>query len=814
MSDAPDTPNLGIAGRLTRAFISSSLTPLFILAALAMGLVALTSLPREEEPQISVPLVDIMLQAPGLHAEDAVKLVTEPLETIVKSIDGVDHVYSSTQDDQALITARFKVGTSADTAVLRVRDKIGANLDKIPVGIPAPLIVGRGIDDVAIISLTLTPKPEATGISANDLTRVARELRTQISKTENVGLTYLVGEVSETIRIAPDPERLALYGVTLQQLAGKVTSANRSLNIGTVRDAGEQIALVAGETLIAPAQIANLLLTTRDGRPVYVADVADVTFVPDYADALVANVTVDADGAVARAPAVTLAIAKRAGANATVVSEAVMARIEALEGSLIPETFDIIVTRNFGETANEKANELLFTLALATLSIVGLVWIAIGWREASVVAVVIPVTILLTLFSAWIMGYTLNRVSLFALIFSIGILVDDAIVVIENISRHWAKDKGGDRIKGAIAAVAEVGNPTIVATLTVVAALLPVEAAMAMVLGANLGGAFIAFALTLAASVDIRRMVLANLLWRGGFAALGLIPLTYFPAAFAWLGAADAQQVLNLHLAFNLALLVIGLPVSSLMIALASALVADADPDASDAANTTLLDPSAQSTPNLALGLAARELMHIAERVAVTLGRAMQLYRSYDMTAAAATRRDYQAIRTSVRTLKFYLTRLDQSKMTDQAIQKSHDLVESAIHIGTAAEAISEKMVRLAEQIHTEHLQFSQDGMADLEDMFDLVLQNVQLGINVLMTQDPSAAASLVERKATVREAEKTFRRRHLDRLQQQTSETTGTSDVHLETLQVLKSVNASFAMMGYPLLEQTGAFLDSRLVK
>uniref|UniRef100_UPI0040488CD9 efflux RND transporter permease subunit n=1 Tax=Yoonia sp. TaxID=2212373 RepID=UPI0040488CD9 len=353
----------------------------------------------------------IMRQAPGRHAEDAVKLVTEPLETIVNSIDGVDHVYSSTQDDQALITARFKVGTSADTAVLRVRDKIGANLDKIPVGIRAPLIVGRGIDDVAIISLTLTPKPEATGISANDLTRVARELCTQISKTENVGLTYLVGEVSETIRIAPDPERLALYGVTLQQLAGKVTSANRSLNIGTVRDAGEQIAVVAGETLIAPAQIANLLLTTRDGRPVYVADVADVTFVPDYADALVANVTVDADGAVARAPAVTLAIAKRAGANATVVSEAVMARIEALEGSLIPETFDIIVTRNFGETANEKANELLFTLALATLSIVGLVWIAIGWREASVVAVVIPVTILLTLFSAWIMGYTLNRVS-------------------------------------------------------------------------------------------------------------------------------------------------------------------------------------------------------------------------------------------------------------------------------------------------------------------------------------------------------------------------------------------------------------------
>ena len=473
MSDAPETVKLGIAGRLTRAFIGSSLTPLFILAALAMGLVALTSLPREEEPQISVPLVDILLQAPGLHADEAVKLVTEPLEAIVKGIDGVDHVYSSTKDDQAIVTVRFKVGTSSDAAVLRVRDKIGANMDRIPLGIPEPLIIGRGIDDVAIVSLTLTPRPGTTGVSANDLTRIAREVRTQIAKTENIGLTYLVGEVAETIRIAPDPERLALYGVTLQQLADKVASANRSLNVGRVLDGGEQIDLVAGETLVAPAQIGNLLLTTRDGRPVYVADVAQVTFVSDFADTLVANVTTAEDGSMTRAPAVTLAVAKRAGANATVVAEAVLQRIEALKGSLIPETFDIIVTRNFGETANEKANELLFTLALATLSIVGLVWIAIGWREAAVVAIVIPVTILLTLFSAWIMGYTLNRVSLFALIFSIGILVDDAIVVIENIARHWAKDKGGDRVKGAIAAVAEVGNPTIVATLTVVSALLP-----------------------------------------------------------------------------------------------------------------------------------------------------------------------------------------------------------------------------------------------------------------------------------------------------------------------------------------------------
>jgi multidrug efflux pump subunit AcrB len=473
MSEAPNTPKLGIAGRLTRAFIASSLTPLFILAAIAVGLVALTSLPREEEPQISVPLVDIHIQAPGLRAEDAVKLVTEPMEGIVKGIDGVEHVYSQTQDDYSMVTVRFKVGTSADAAVLRVHDKIRANMDRIPVGIPEPLIVGRGIDDVAIVSLTLAPKPGATGISANDLTRIARELRTQVAKTKDVGLTYLVGEVPEKIRIAPDPEKLALYGVTLQQLAAKVANANRSQNTGKLLDKGEQINLVVGETLVAPEQIGNLLLTTRDARPVYVADVAQVSFVSSSEDMIVSNVSRAEDGSVTRAPAVTLAVAKRAGANAVVVAEAILHRVEALEGNLIPDTVAVMVTRDYGDTANEKANELLFHLGLATISIVALVWVAIGWREAIVVAVVIPVTILLTLFAAWIMGYTLNRVSLFALIFSIGILVDDAIVVIENIARHWGMKDGRSRMDGAIEAVAEVGNPTIVATLTVVAALLP-----------------------------------------------------------------------------------------------------------------------------------------------------------------------------------------------------------------------------------------------------------------------------------------------------------------------------------------------------
>src|SRR3989338_2317015 len=303
---------LGIAGRLTKAFIASSLTPLFILAALAAGLVALGALPREEEPQISVPMVDIHVMAPGLKAEDAVKLVTEPLEVIVKGINGVEHVYSNTRDDGALVMARFAVGTKAEDAILRVHDKIRANLDRLPVGIPEPLIVGRGIDDVAILTVTLSSAPGQT-VGANDLTRIARALQAEVAKTDDVGLTYLVGAANEVIRIAPDPDRLAVDG-------GKVAQANRTLNTGKLRDQGQEIDLVAGGTLTAPAEVANLLLTTRDGRPVYVADVADVSFVADTSAHMVAHSERAEDGSVTRSPAVTLAVAKRAGANAVVVA--------------------------------------------------------------------------------------------------------------------------------------------------------------------------------------------------------------------------------------------------------------------------------------------------------------------------------------------------------------------------------------------------------------------------------------------------------------------------------------------------------------
>ena len=427
---------LGLSGHLTRFFIASPLTPLLLLAGLALGLIALAALPREEEPQISVPMVDIFVTADGLKADDAVKLVTEPLETIVKAINGVEHVYSNTVDDRVVVTARFLVGTSADNAILRVHEKIRANYDRIPTGIPEPLIVGRGIDDVAIVTLTLAPKSGVTRFEDNGLYHMAEDLQVELAKLEDVGLSYIVGGRPDQIRIEPDPEKLSLYGITLAQLVDKVREANRAFLAGHVRENNRTLSVAAGQTLQGIPDIGLLLLSARDGRPVYVRDVADVVVGAKPLEHQAWQYTRAKDGTLDRAPAVTIALAKRAGANAVVISERILHRVAELKGSLVPADIDVAVTRNYGETANDKANELLLHLGLATLSIVLLVVVAIGWREGGVVAIVIPVTILLTLFASWLMGYTINRVSLFALIFSIGILVDDAIVVIENIARQ------------------------------------------------------------------------------------------------------------------------------------------------------------------------------------------------------------------------------------------------------------------------------------------------------------------------------------------------------------------------------------------
>jgi multidrug efflux pump subunit AcrB len=466
--------SLGLSGALTRAFIRSPLTPLLLLAALAAGALALMSLPREEEPQISVPMVDVMVTANGYKAQDAVELVTRPLEDIVKGVDGVEHVYSQTQDDKVLVTARFLVGTDQDVALLRIHEKIRANIVALPKGIPEPVIIGRGVNDVAIVDLTLAADSAHAGQwTDNGLRQVADELQHELAKVDNVGGAYVVGGSPSQIRVEPDPERLSLYGVTLNQLVDKLSSANRSFVVGALREGGRSLPVVAGQTLQGVPDIGLLLLTTRDGRPVYVKDVATVVVGAAEPDHRAWAMTRLDSGDLQRKPAVTLAIAKRKGANAVAVADDVLRRLEIVKGRIVPPGLEVTVTRNYGATATEKADELLFHLGLATLSIVVLIALAIGWREGMVVFIVIPTTILLTMFASWLMGYTINRVSLFALIFSIGILVDDAIVVVENISRHWSTRGERGLVETAVDAVAEVGNPTIVATLTIVAALLP-----------------------------------------------------------------------------------------------------------------------------------------------------------------------------------------------------------------------------------------------------------------------------------------------------------------------------------------------------
>ncbi len=471
-------PGLGIAGGISRAFIATPLAPLLLVAAMALGAVALALLPREEEPQISVPMVDVFVEADGLAADDAVELVAKPLELLLQRLPGVEHVYSQTLDDRVMATARFDVGVPEDDAVVRVHAEIRANLDRLPVGIPEPLIVGRGINDVAILVLTLSPRADLPEEAAArwdraSLGEVASQLLAELAKTPEVGRTYLVGDSRAEIRIQPDPAALALYGVTLEQLVGKVQSANRSALLGKVRREGESLDILAGRSLVGVPDVGLLVATTRDGRPVYVKDVAQVISAPADADKRAWTLDVSGGAEALPRPAVSVALAKREGANAVDVAAGILARLEGTRGGLVPDALEVEVTRNYGETAKRKSDELFSHLTGASLSIFAMIVVFIGWREGVVTLVIIPATILLTFAASYAMGYTINRVSLFALIFSIGILVDDAIVVVENIARHWRLDPEGDRMTVALRGVAEVGNPTIIATLTIVTALLP-----------------------------------------------------------------------------------------------------------------------------------------------------------------------------------------------------------------------------------------------------------------------------------------------------------------------------------------------------
>ena len=467
---------LGLAGRVTRAFANNPVTPILTLIGFLMGALALAMVPREEEPQIRVPLVDVRVAAPGFEAEDAVEAITRPLEDVLAGVEGVDELYSRTEDGRVIASARFDVGESAEDSVLRVIERLGANAERAPPGVADPVVIGRGIEDVAVIVITLAPAPEAADrYDRADMFELAQALRWRMGAIDNVGLTYVVGAGASQVRVEPDLDALARYQVSPQALTARIEAANTVLDLGDVGAPGERRPVLAGRTGSGPQDIANLVVTTRDDRPVYVRDLAEVMLAPPDPGALVWHA--DADGLEAPRPAASLAIAKRPGANGVEIARQAREILQHARGDLIPDDVDALVVRDYGETAAAKARTLFLQLFSATAVIVVLIGLFVGVREALVVGVVIPTTILLTFFALWAMGYTINRVSLFALIFAIGILVDDAIVVVENITRWWSRqDSEMSRADSAVAAVDEVGNPTIISTLTIIAALLPMIA--------------------------------------------------------------------------------------------------------------------------------------------------------------------------------------------------------------------------------------------------------------------------------------------------------------------------------------------------
>jgi len=464
---------LGVAGTMAKEFIHSPLSVLLLLASLAIGIMGLLFTPRQEDPQISVPMVDVFFSYPGATAEQVSSLAIDPLERLMSEIPGVEHVYSVSRHGGGMVTVQFTVGEVLEISLVKLYDKLMSNMDKIPPGVSQPLVKPKGVDDVPVVTLTLW----SHDVDDAALRLVALDVLQRMKEVSNTSQSYIIGGRSEELRIEVFPERLAGYGVSVGQLAKTITSANSETEAGHVESGGNNLQVFTGSFLTKPEDVERLIVGVHNGSPVYVRDVARVSQAPQVAKNLVQYFTGPAYAsgdvmAPVGAPAVTIAVAKKVGSNGVTVAEDVLAQVEYLKGRIIPDNVEVSVTRNYGKTANDKVNELIFKLFVATGAVTGLIWLFLGFRAAVVVLIVIPVVILVTVFSAWIMGFTIDRVSLFALIFSIGILVDDAIVVIENIYRHWLL-KGEVHTETSIEAVAEVGNPTILATFTVIAALMP-----------------------------------------------------------------------------------------------------------------------------------------------------------------------------------------------------------------------------------------------------------------------------------------------------------------------------------------------------
>ena len=467
---------IGISGNIAKAFIKSKLTPLIIIASLLLGLLAIFVTPREEEPQILVPMVDVFVAYPGASPQEVEARVTKPMEKLLWEIKGVEYVYSIVKPGFNLTIVRFYVGQGMEESIVNLNNKLSSNFDRMPPGVMPPLVKQRSIDDVPILTLTLWS--DSDRYSGYELRRIGAEVCDEIKKNQDVSEFSLIGGQKRQVRITLDPAKLKAYHLSSFQIMGALQKANVRLPSGSFPAGNREYLVETGAFLKNSDDVGSVVAGLFNGRSITIRDVATLADGPEEPShyvfmglgAAAAQKGIHSPAA-GQKEAVTIAISKKKGANASLVAHEALAKVEALKGKLIPGDVNVTVTRNYGDTAKEKSDELLKHMLMATIAVIILIALTLGWREAIVVAVAVPVTLALTIFINYLYGYTLNRVTLFALIFSIGILVDDAIVVVENIHRHFKLHKIEPLT--AVMAVAEVGNPTILATLAVIAALLP-----------------------------------------------------------------------------------------------------------------------------------------------------------------------------------------------------------------------------------------------------------------------------------------------------------------------------------------------------
>jgi multidrug efflux pump subunit AcrB len=461
---------LGFAGKLAKAFIHSPLSPLIFMAMMLLGIYGLIATPRQEDPEISVPMIDIFYRMPGASAEEISKLLIGPQERVLSEIPGVKHVYSVSDREMGIITMEYHVGEDMESAIVRTGDKLQANQDMLPPGAEPAMMKPKEIDDVPVLALTLW----SDDLDDSTLRTLAVSVQQHLKQVPKTGNTFVTGGRATQVRIDIKPERLSGYGLSMGQVAMSIQGFNTEQTVGSTESSGTYSFVETGAFLRSVDDVKRLVVGNNMGKPVYMSDVAEVVQGPEESRQMVSFSSGAAYGGetVNNAQAVTIAIAKQKGANGVAVVNDVMAELEKLKGYLIPDNVNIEITRDYGKTANDKVNALLFKLVFATVVVVALVWWFMGFKPAMVVFLTIPVVLVITVFSAMYMGYSINRVSLFALIFSIGFLVDNAIVIVENIYRRWLMH-GEPDTDISVDAVREVGNPTVLATYTVVAALLP-----------------------------------------------------------------------------------------------------------------------------------------------------------------------------------------------------------------------------------------------------------------------------------------------------------------------------------------------------